>query len=50
MDPESFFKYEVSLIIIIAGCFFTKHAIMYSSNVKNSFTGSPNLLIQLGCK
>ena len=26
--PESFFEYEVSLLIIIAGCFFTKHVIM----------------------
>jgi len=40
----------ILLFIIIAGCFFTKYVVMSISNVKNYFTGSPKILIQLGCK
>ena len=38
------------LIDIIAGCLFTKHVLIYSSNVEIDFMGSPKFLMQLGCK
>ena len=54
MESKLFFEYEVSLHITdYYHCrllFFTKYVIMSISDVKNCFTGSPKILIHLGCK